>query len=75
MTLVAEEIAEDVDLTALARRVDQTACVVVAGGTWWLIDELGRLALGTDRLAAALDLAQYLELLERALGLYQRLKA
>ena len=58
---------EDAELTAIARRCDASARVVVERDTWWLIDELGRLHLGHDRLAATRDLVQYLELLERAL--------
>jgi len=65
---VLEAVEEDLDLTATARSVDVTARVVVEHGNWWLIDELGRLHLGFDRLTATRDLVQYLEVLEGTLA-------
>ena len=69
MILATEPSIEDEELTALARVHDRTARVVVLGDTWWLVDELGKLALGTTRVGAARDLAHYLEGLEAMLQL------
>ncbi len=65
---VGVEVAEDAELTAEARRVDGSARVVVENGSWWLIDAIGRVDLGRDRMTATRDLLDYLALLADALS-------
>ena len=69
MTPATDSPIEDEGLTALARLHDRTARVIVIAETWWLVDELGKVALGSNRISAARDLAHYLELLEAMLQL------